>query len=86
MQRLVSLIDQHGEELNLLQTLENGMPVAFSSLAVVSSAMAAAIFDHHAGWIDKICGSTYPSYDAAPTGGRGPDDELPRAGGGGRPR
>ncbi len=45
------------------------MPVAFSSLAVVSSAMAAAIFDHHAGWIDKICGSTYPSYDAAPTGG-----------------
>ena len=69
MQRLVSLIDQHGEELNLLQTLENGMPVAFSSLAVVSSAMAAAIFDHHAGWIDKICGSTYPSYDAAPTGG-----------------
>ena len=69
MQRLVSLIDQHGEELNLLQTLENGMPVAFSSLAVVSSAMAAAIFDHHAGWIDKICGSTYPSYDAAPSGG-----------------
>ncbi len=69
MQRLVSLIDEHGEELNLLQTLENGMPVAFSSLAVVSSAMAAAIFDHHAGWIDKICGSTYPSYDAAPTGG-----------------
>ncbi|MGO9457485.1 MAG: aldehyde dehydrogenase family protein [Acidimicrobiales bacterium] len=69
MQRLVSLIDAHGEELNLLQTLENGMPVAFSSLAVVSSAMAAAIFDHHAGWIDKICGSTYPSYDVAPTGG-----------------
>jgi aldehyde dehydrogenase (NAD+) len=69
LQRLVSLIEAHGEELNLLQTLENGMPVAFSSLAVVSSAMAAAIFDHHAGWIDKICGSTYPSFDSAPTGG-----------------
>jgi len=69
LQRLVSLIEKHGEELNLLQTLENGMPVAFGSLAVVSSAMAAAIFDHHAGWIDKITGSTYPSYDAAPTGG-----------------
>jgi len=68
LQRLVTLITDHGEELNLLQTLENGMPVAFSSLSVVSSAMAAGIFDHHAGWIDKICGATYPSYEAAPTG------------------
>lgn len=69
LQRLVGLIEEHGEELNHLQTLENGMPVAFSSMSVVSSAMAAAIFDHHAGWIDKICGSTYPSYEASPTGG-----------------
>jgi aldehyde dehydrogenase (NAD+) len=68
LQRLVGLIDDHGEELNRLQTLENGMPVSFSSLAVVSSAMAAAIFDHHAGWIDKICGATYPTYEPAPTG------------------
>jgi aldehyde dehydrogenase (NAD+) len=68
IQRLVGLITDHGEELNRLQTLENGMPVAFSSMSVVSSEMAAAIFDHHAGWIDKICGSTYPSYEASPTG------------------
>jgi aldehyde dehydrogenase (NAD+) len=68
MQRIVSLIDAHAEELNHLQTLENGMPVSFSSLSVVSAAMAAGIFDHHAGWIDKICGSTYPSYEASPTG------------------
>jgi aldehyde dehydrogenase (NAD+) len=66
--RLVDLITEHGEELNRLQTLENGMPIAFSSMAVVSSAMAAAIFDHHAGWIDKICGVTYPSYEPSPTG------------------
>ncbi len=68
LQRLVSLIADHGEELNRLQTLENGMPVAFSSMSVVSSEMAAGIFDHHAGWVDKICGSTYPSYEPAPTG------------------
>jgi len=68
LQRLVSLISDHGEELNRLQTLENGMPVAFSSMAVVSSAMAAAIFDHHAGWIDKICGETFPTYEPSPTG------------------
>jgi aldehyde dehydrogenase (NAD+) len=68
LQRLVALITDHGEELNRLQTLENGMPVAFSSMAVVSSAMAAGVFDHHAGWIDKICGSTYPTYEPSPTG------------------
>jgi len=68
LNRLVSLITDHGEELNRLQTLENGMPIAFSSMAVVSSAMAADVFDHHAGWIDKICGSTYPSWDKSATG------------------
>ena len=68
LQRLVDLITAHGDELNRLQTLENGMPVAFSSMAVVSSAMAAGIFDHHAGWIDKICGATYPTYEPSPTG------------------
>jgi aldehyde dehydrogenase (NAD+) len=45
------------------------MPIAFSSMSVVSSEMAAGVFDHHAGWIDKICGSTYPTYEAGPTGG-----------------
>jgi aldehyde dehydrogenase (NAD+) len=68
LQRLVDLITANGEELNRLQTLENGMPIAFSSMSVVSSAMAAAVFDHHAGWIDKICGQTFPSFEATPTG------------------
>ena len=67
--RLIALIDEHGEELNRLQTVEMGMPIAFSSMSVVSSEMAAGVFDHHAGWIDKICGSTYPTYEAGPTGG-----------------
>jgi aldehyde dehydrogenase (NAD+) len=66
--RLVSLITEHGEELNQLQTLEMGMPIAFSSMSVVSSEMAAGVFDHHGGWIDKICGSTYPTYEPGPTG------------------
>jgi aldehyde dehydrogenase (NAD+) len=67
--RLVQLIEQHGEELNRLQVLEMGMPIAFSSMSVVSSEMAAGVFDHHAGWIDKITGSTYPTYESGPTGG-----------------
>jgi aldehyde dehydrogenase (NAD+) len=67
--RLVQLIEQYGEELNRLQVLEMGMPIAFSSMSVVSSEMAAGVFDHHAGWIDKITGSTYPTYESGPTGG-----------------
>jgi aldehyde dehydrogenase (NAD+) len=67
--RLVELITQHGEELNQLQTLEMGMPIAFSSMSLVSSEMAAGVFDHHGGWIDKICGTTYPQYEIGPTGG-----------------
>ena len=67
--RLVSLINENGEELNRLQVLEMGMPIAFSSMSVVSSEMAAGVFDHHAGWIDKITGHTYPTYEAGPTGG-----------------
>jgi aldehyde dehydrogenase (NAD+) len=67
--RLVQLIEQHGEELNRLQVLEMGMPIAFSSMSVVSSEMAAGVFDHHAGWIDKITGNTYPTYESGPTGG-----------------
>jgi aldehyde dehydrogenase (NAD+) len=67
--RLVNLINEHGEELNRLQVLEMGMPIAFSSMSVVSSEMAAGVFDHHAGWIDKITGHTYPTYEAGPTGG-----------------
>jgi aldehyde dehydrogenase (NAD+) len=66
--RLITLIADHGEELNRLQTLEMGMPIAFSSMSVVSSEMAVGVFDHHAGWIDKLCGSTYPTYEAGPTG------------------
>ena len=68
LQRIITLITEHGDELNHLQTLENGMPITFSSMAAVSSDMAAGIFDHHAGWIDKICGSTYPTYEPSPTG------------------
>ena len=34
--RLVALITEHGEELDQLQTLEMGMPIAFSSMSVVS--------------------------------------------------
>ncbi len=60
--RLVSLIYEHSEELHRLQTLDNGMPISFSSMYQVGAGIAADIFDHHAGWIDKITGETFPTF------------------------
>ncbi len=62
IQRLAELVAAHGDELNQLQTLENGMPVSFSSYYAVSSEIAADMFDHHAGWVDKLGGETLPTY------------------------
>lgn len=62
LQRLVGLMYEHADELNRLQSLDNGLPIAFSSMYQVSSEFAADIFDHHAGWIDKLTGETYPPY------------------------
>ncbi len=62
LQRLSQLIADHGDELDRLQTLDNGMPLSFSSIYQVSSTMAADVIDHHAGWVDKLAGQTLPSY------------------------
>jgi len=62
IQRIATLIESHGEELNHLQTLDNGIPVGFSTIYQVSSQIAADIFDYHAGWVDRISGETLPTY------------------------
>jgi aldehyde dehydrogenase (NAD+) len=62
LRRVVDLVARSADELNRLQTLDNGMPITFSAMDQVSAEMVAGIFDHHAGWVDKITGSTYPPY------------------------
>lgn len=62
IQRIVDAIAEHAEELAYLQTLDNGIPINFSLNTRVSAHTAADIFDHYAGWIDKITGDTYPQY------------------------
>jgi aldehyde dehydrogenase (NAD+) len=62
MQRIVGLIYDHKDELGLLQVLDNSIPVAFNTMYQVGAEITADIFDHHAGWIDKITGSTIPPY------------------------
>ena len=63
LQRVVDLVRANGDELNRLQVLDNGMPIGFTSLYAVGAEIVADIFDHHAGWIDKLTGSTYPDYE-----------------------
>jgi aldehyde dehydrogenase (NAD+) len=62
LQRVAALIDANSEEINALQTLDNGVPVGFTNVYQLSATIAADIFDHHAGWIDKIAGQTLPDY------------------------
>jgi aldehyde dehydrogenase (NAD+) len=67
LQRIAELIAANGEELDRIQTLDNGMPISFSSIYQVSHRIAADIFDYHAGWVDRLAGETLPAY----TGGDG---------------
>src|SRR5947208_2911167 len=57
LQHLVGLLYQHKDELNELQVLDNALPISFSSMYQLSAEIAADVFDHHAGWIDKITGA-----------------------------
>ena len=65
LQSIVDRISDCAEELGYLQTLDNGIPINFSLNTRVSAVTAADIFDHYAGWIDKITGETYPQYTDA---------------------
>ncbi len=62
VRRVADLIREHLDELAALQTLGNAMPLAMSGSYGASGEIAADLFDHFAGWIDKITGSTYPTY------------------------
>ncbi len=62
LQRIAALVADHAEELERLQTLDNGMPVSFSTIYQVGAGIAADIFDYHAGWIDRIAGETLPTH------------------------
>ncbi|WP_419913899.1 aldehyde dehydrogenase family protein [Hoeflea sp.] len=62
LQKFVEAISAEAEDLGYLQTLDNGLPINFSLNTRVSALTASDIFDHYAGWIDKINGETYPQY------------------------
>jgi phenylacetaldehyde dehydrogenase len=56
--RIGDLIEKHADELALLETLDNGKPVAIAKAADV--ALAADLFHYMSGWATKIEGHTIP--------------------------
>ena len=56
--KLADLIDQNGDELALLETLDNGKPLTVARAADVP--LASDLFRYMAGWTTKIEGNTIP--------------------------
>jgi aldehyde dehydrogenase (NAD+) len=62
LRRIADLVREHGDELLKLQALDNSVPLSFGSVYATSAAFVADVFDHHAGWVDKLAGETLPPY------------------------
>ncbi|PRX46464.1 aldehyde dehydrogenase (NAD+) [Prauserella shujinwangii] len=62
LHRCAELLRRHADELRALQALDNSVPIAFGSIYATSVGAAADVFDHHAGWVDKVGGQTLPPY------------------------
>jgi aldehyde dehydrogenase (NAD+) len=58
MNRLVDLMEKHGEELAYLEALDNGMPL--STARNIALPLTIAHFRYFAGWADKNHGKTIP--------------------------
>lgn len=62
LRKYADLVRENADELRGLQALDNGVPLSFGQIYATSVGIAADIFDHHAGWIDKIGGQTLPPF------------------------
>jgi aldehyde dehydrogenase (NAD+) len=62
LRRIADLVRRSGDELLKLQALDNSVPLTFGGVYGMSSAMVADVFDHHAGWVDKLAGETLTPY------------------------
>src|SRR2546422_7196142 len=60
--KIADLIEQHGDELAQLETLDNGKPLMESRHVDIPG--AAQTFRYYAGWVTKLYGETNPSDEA----------------------
>jgi aldehyde dehydrogenase (NAD+) len=59
---IANLVREHADELLRLQALDNSVPLSFGEIYAMSSGFVADVFDHHAGWADKLAGETLPPF------------------------
>jgi aldehyde dehydrogenase (NAD+) len=62
LRKIADLVREHGDELLALQALDNSVPLSFGAVYGMSAGFVADVFDHHAGWVDKLAGDTLPGY------------------------
>jgi aldehyde dehydrogenase (NAD+) len=65
LQRVIAGIQAAEEELAQLHSLDNGLPIQYSRNARLSPRNVADVFEHYAGWIDKIHGETHARHSDA---------------------
>jgi aldehyde dehydrogenase (NAD+) len=62
LRAIADLARAHGEELLKVQALDNSVPLSFAEIYVTSGEFVADVFEHHAGWTDKLAGETLPPF------------------------
>ncbi|MFI0467027.1 aldehyde dehydrogenase family protein [Saccharopolyspora sp. 5N102] len=62
LRRCADLLRENADDLRARQALDNSVPLSFGTVYAGSVDVAADVFDHHAGWIDKAGGDTLPPY------------------------
>src|SRR5215472_11326903 len=62
LRAIADLVRAHGDELLRLQALDNSVPLSFGEIYAVSAGFVADVFEHHAGWADKLAGETLPPF------------------------
>jgi aldehyde dehydrogenase (NAD+) len=62
LRTIADLVRTHASELLSLQALDNSVPLSFGEIYAMSADFVADVFDHHAGWADKLAGETLPPY------------------------
>jgi aldehyde dehydrogenase (NAD+) len=62
LRAIADLARAHGDELLRVQALDNSVPLTFGGVYATSMNFVADVFDHHAGWVDKLAGETLPPY------------------------
>jgi aldehyde dehydrogenase (NAD+) len=62
LRRIADLVREHADELLTLQALDNSVPLSFGEIYATSAEFVADVFEHHAGWVDKLAGETLPPF------------------------